>query len=146
MNFKDLKEFIRIAKEEGATELKFEAKDFKASVSFQVSSSTEHALTLAQINSSKTSESPLAEVAGTKENLYEVKSPFVGTFYACSAPGKPPYVNVGDRVTPGKTMCILEAMKIMNEIEADIAGEIVEICVDNESLVEYGQTLFKIRP
>ena len=69
----------------------------------------------------------------------------MGTFYASPAPDKGAYVKVGDKVSKGQTLCILEAMKIMNEIESDANGEIVEICVENESLVEYGQTLFKVR-
>ena len=78
-------------------------------------------------------------------NIHVVKSPFVGTFYGSPAPGKPMYVKVGDKVKVGQPLCILEAMKIMNEIDADMAGEIVEVCVETESLVEYGQPLFKIK-
>jgi acetyl-CoA carboxylase biotin carboxyl carrier protein len=77
--------------------------------------------------------------------VHDITSPFVGTFYSQPAPGKPAYVKVGDKVSKGQTLCILEAMKIMNEIEADISGEVVELCVDNENLVEFGQPLFKIR-
>ena len=75
-----------------------------------------------------------------------VCSPFVGTFYSAPGPGKPLYAQVGDKVKTGQALCVLEAMKIMNEIDSDINGEIVEICVENESLVEFGQPLFKIKP
>ena len=78
-------------------------------------------------------------------NYHVIKSPFVGTFYSSPAPDKPSFVNVGDKVSKGQTLCILEAMKIMNEIESDITGEIVEVCVENESLVEFGQELYKIK-
>ena len=70
----------------------------------------------------------------------------VGTFYASSSPGAAPYVQVGDRVNEGDTLCIIEAMKLMNEIEADASGVISEICVANGEPVEYGSPLFKIKP
>jgi len=73
-----------------------------------------------------------------------VESPMVGTFYRAPAPDAPPYVEVGDRVEKGQTLCILEAMKLMNELEAEVAGEIREICVQNAEPVEYGQVLFRI--
>lgn len=74
-----------------------------------------------------------------------INSPMVGTFYASSAPDKPAYVKVGDRVKKGQVVCIVEAMKLMNEIESDVDGEIVEILVNNEDMVEYGQPMFVIR-
>ena len=85
------------------------------------------------------------ETAGeAAEELFEVESPMVGTFYRAPAPDAPPYVEVGDRVSKGQTLCILEAMKLMNELEAEVAGEIREICVQNAEPVEYGQVLFRI--
>ena len=80
------------------------------------------------------------------ENLHIVKSPIVGTFYASPNPDAPAYVKVGDRVTAGQVLCIIEAMKLMNEIEADIAGEIVKVLATNAQPVEYGEGLFAIRP
>ncbi|MBP3801705.1 MAG: acetyl-CoA carboxylase biotin carboxyl carrier protein [Clostridia bacterium] len=79
------------------------------------------------------------------ENFKVVKSPMVGTFYASSAPDKDPFVKVGDKVKKGQVLCIVEAMKLMNEIESEFDGEIVEICVENEEVVEYGKPLFKIK-
>ncbi|GAA0745494.1 acetyl-CoA carboxylase biotin carboxyl carrier protein [Clostridium oceanicum] len=79
------------------------------------------------------------------ENLTSVKSPIVGTFYESPGAGKDPYVKVGDKVKKGDVLCIVEAMKVMNEIEAETDGEIAEISVKNEDMVEYGQELFKIR-
>jgi acetyl-CoA carboxylase biotin carboxyl carrier protein len=79
-------------------------------------------------------------------NLVAVKSPMIGTFYRASAPDAPAYVEVGDTVKPGTVLCIVEAMKLMNEIEAESSGKIVEILVDNESPVEYGQEMFLIEP
>ena len=74
-----------------------------------------------------------------------VKAPMVGVFYAASSPEEEPYVTVGSKVKKGDVLCIIEAMKLMNEITADCDGEIAEICAENEQVVEYGQTLFVIR-
>jgi acetyl-CoA carboxylase biotin carboxyl carrier protein len=79
-------------------------------------------------------------------SLHMVRSPVVGTFYRAPAPGEEPYVKVGDRVGAGQTLCIVEAMKLMNEIPADVSGEVVEILVENARGVEYDQPLFRIRP
>jgi acetyl-CoA carboxylase biotin carboxyl carrier protein len=79
-------------------------------------------------------------------NLIEVKSPMVGTFYRAPAPDAPPYVEVGTRVSKGQTLCILEAMKLMNELECEVDGVIREILVENAEPVEYGQVLFRIEP
>ena len=76
----------------------------------------------------------------------EIKSPMVGTFYRAPAPDARPYVEVGDRVKAGQTVCIVEAMKLMNEIQADVAGTVTEIRVENGQPVEYGQTLFTLKP
>jgi acetyl-CoA carboxylase biotin carboxyl carrier protein len=79
-------------------------------------------------------------------HLLEIKSPMVGTYYSAPEPGAPPYVKVGSRVTVGQVVCIIEAMKIMNEIEAEIAGVIREVCVENAQPVEFGQVLFRVDP
>ena len=80
-----------------------------------------------------------------EENYKVVKSPMGGTFYASSSPDKDPYVKVGDKIHKGQVLCIVEAMKLMNEIESEFDGEIVEVCVKNEDVVEYGTPLFKIK-
>jgi acetyl-CoA carboxylase biotin carboxyl carrier protein len=79
-----------------------------------------------------------------KENQYEIKSPIVGTFYQASSPDAEPFVKVGDQVKAGSVLCIVEAMKLMNEIESDVNGRVVKILVDNASPVEYNQPLFLI--
>src|SRR6185503_19560274 len=79
-------------------------------------------------------------------HLKEIKSPMVGTFYKSPEPGADPYVKTGTRVSPGQTVCIIEAMKIMNEIEAEIAGVVREILVDDAQPVEFGQVLFRVDP
>jgi len=88
-------------------------------------------------------EAPQAEPAS---HLIDVPSPMVGTFYRAPAPDAPPYVDVGSTVAPGETLCIIEAMKLMNELECELAGRVAEICVDNGEPVEYGQVLFRIDP
>ncbi len=84
--------------------------------------------------------------APADSKLVAVESPMVGTFYRAPAPDAPAYVEVGDRVQKGQTLCILEAMKLMNELEAEVAGTVREICIGNGEPVEYGQVLFRIDP
>jgi acetyl-CoA carboxylase biotin carboxyl carrier protein len=87
-----------------------------------------------------------AAAAPAAGNLVEVKSPMVGTFYRSPAPEAPSYVEAGSRVAKGQTLCILEAMKLMNELPAEVSGTVREICVENGEPVEYGQVLFRIEP
>lgn len=84
--------------------------------------------------------------AAVEEELHQVKSPIVGTFYESPAPGALPFVKPGDQVAAGQVLCIIEAMKLMNEIESDASGEVVKVLVNNGQPVEYGQALFAIRP
>ncbi len=86
------------------------------------------------------------EPAQSSEELHEIKSPIVGTFYRAPAPGEAPFVEVGDHVNPGDVLCIVEAMKVMNQIKSDISGTIAEILPKNGEPVEYGQVLFRIKP
>ncbi|MEB3301454.1 MAG: acetyl-CoA carboxylase biotin carboxyl carrier protein [Cyanobacteriota bacterium] len=88
---------------------------------------------------------PPAAVA-SRSDLQAITAPMVGTFYRSPAPGEPPFVELGTRIKPGQTVCILEAMKLMNELEADVAGEVVEILVESGTPVEFGQVLMRIRP
>jgi acetyl-CoA carboxylase biotin carboxyl carrier protein len=83
--------------------------------------------------------------AADEKTLY-VKSPIVGTYYECPSPGAPPFVAVGDRVSPGQVLCIIESMKLMNEIESDVSGIVAARLVENGRPVEYGESLFAIRP
>jgi acetyl-CoA carboxylase biotin carboxyl carrier protein len=139
-----VKSFIKLAKEEGCSELNYEAKDVKIAVKFNggVAAPIMHQPIQPMVHATEVT-APKAQA--TKSSYHEVKSPFVGTFYASPTPNDPVFVKVGDRVKKGQVLCILEAMKIMNEIEADASGELVEICLDNESLVEFGQVLFRIK-
>lgn len=87
----------------------------------------------------------VSEAAVDSANVKVINSPIVGTFYTSAGPGKDNFVNVGSKVKKGQTLCIIEAMKLMNEIDSEVSGEVVEILADNEQMVEYGQPLFKIR-
>lgn len=87
---------------------------------------------------------PAAEVAGKK--TLEIKSPMIGTFYRSSSPDTPPFVSVGDKITKGQTVCIIEAMKLFNEIESEVSGTIVKVMVENATPVEYDQVLFVVEP
>ncbi len=86
------------------------------------------------------------EPSPERAGLHAVRSPLVGTFYRAPAPGEDAYVEVGDRVKAGQTLCIVEAMKLMNEIPADVSGEVVEVLAENTAGVEYDQPLFYLRP
>lgn len=86
------------------------------------------------------------EAVSQEEKLAEIKSPLVGTFYAQPSPDSEPYVELGSRVEPDTVVCIIEAMKVMNEIKAEMSGVIVDVVAANGSAVEYGQVLFKVRP
>lgn len=88
----------------------------------------------------------LAEVVPETNGLHAVRSPLVGTFYRAPAPGEESYVEVGDTVKAGQVLCIVEAMKMMNEIVADVSGEVVEVLAENSVGVEYDQPLFRLRP
>ena len=91
-------------------------------------------------------EAPPARPEPVKESLLEVKSPMVGTFYAASEPGAKPYVSIGSRIEKGQVLCIIEAMKIMNEIESEFSGVVREVAVQDAHPVEYGQVLFRVDP
>ena len=125
-----------------------------ASPAAVVASSANHAPPAAQVTSQDRPAAPapptLAQPGAPESpppaNLLEVTSPMVGTFYRSPSPEAPPYVEVGSRVVKGQTLCILEAMKLMNELESEVQGTVREICVENSEPVEYGQVLFRIEP
>ncbi len=105
-------------------------------VETQVQAETQKPLSLGDVTQTKTEDA----------NLHKIVSPMVGTFYASPNPESGPYVKVGDKVKPDQIVCIVEAMKLFNEIEAEVSGEIVEILVEDGQLVEYGQPLFLVKP
>ena len=97
------------------------------------------------VASAEPASAPPASTA-TRSDLLEVTAPMVGTFYRSPAPGEPAFVEVGSRINVGQTVCILEAMKLMNELESEVGGEVVEILVDNGTPVEFGQVLMRVKP
>jgi acetyl-CoA carboxylase biotin carboxyl carrier protein len=125
----------------GASELPLTAPTAPVVASSVVPSAVRPTETAAVVNT------PTASPPSALEQKYvEVSSPMVGTFYRASAPGEAPFIEVGGRIRKGDTVCIIEAMKLMNEIEAEISGQVVEILVQNGEPVEYGQALVRINP
>jgi len=147
MNLKELKEIIDIVtSQEAIEELEIE----KSGVRLRIKRSSNHAspdavapaVTIGAASPAISAASP----AQVDEDLFYIKSPIVGTFYRAASPNSEPFASVGDFVEKGSPVCIIEAMKLMNEIESDAAGEIVSILVENGQPVEYGERLFAIRP
>lgn len=148
MKLDKVKEFVEYAKEAGVSELKYESGEIKISV--KLGGDAPVYMSAPSVSAPSVS-APVAAGAPTtsapsQAGLIEITSPFVGTFYRSSSPDSDPYVKPGDKISKGKAMCIVEAMKIMNEIESEVDGEVVEICVENETYVEFGQVLFRIKP
>jgi acetyl-CoA carboxylase biotin carboxyl carrier protein len=159
MNQKELKELIEFLIEKDIAEFELERGDVKV----RIKRAGEHVVTVAQpavpqvfVHSgpaavpAAASGTPFAapvaaEPAPAEEGLHAVRSPIVGTFYESPSPGSPPFVKPGDMVEAGQVLCIVEAMKLMNEIESDVAGEIVKKLVNNGQPIEYGQELFVVR-
>ncbi|MDH4469115.1 MAG: acetyl-CoA carboxylase biotin carboxyl carrier protein [Bacteriovoracaceae bacterium] len=153
MELDKIKKFLELARKENVAELDYQSNDIKIRVSFKQRSTEIHlpsnnpiSVSDSQRKDQKFSKVDSGPAPAEDLNLILVKAPFVGTYYSSAGPGEPPYIKVGDKVKTGQTLCILEAMKIMNEIECEQSGQIVEICVENENYVEYGQILFKIKP
>lgn len=146
MDFEKLKEFIDIAREAGASQLEYKDGDNKFAVSFPYADAIPSQAAMMPMQAHESQKASATGTSSKDEGLVEITSPFVGTYYSASSPDSPVYAKVGDKVSKGDVLCIVEAMKIMNEIESECAGEVAEICVENESYVEFGQPLFKIRP
>ena len=89
---------------------------------------------------------PPPSVPGSRSDLVEVTAPMVGTFYRAPGPEEPPFVEIGSRISVGQAVCILEAMKLMNELESEVSGEVIEILVENGTPVEFGQVLMRLKP
>jgi acetyl-CoA carboxylase biotin carboxyl carrier protein len=163
MNQKELKELIDFLIEKDISEFELERGDVKVRIKRGGETAAPvitHAVpmaampmvaTPAQASHAPASAAPPASApptpkAAAEEELHTVKSPIVGTFYEAPGPGALPFVKPGDQVAAGQVLCIIEAMKLMNEIEADASGEVVKVLVNNGQPVEYGQPLFAIRP
>ena len=159
MNLKELKELIEFLIEKDIAEFELERGDVKVRIKRggdQILSSVSHTpshpspIGAAPGSSTVPATAALAapspeRVPAAEEKLHSVRSPIVGTFYESPSPGSPPFVKVGDKVEVGQLLCIVEAMKLMNEIESDVQGEIVKKVATNGQPIEYGQELFVIR-
>jgi acetyl-CoA carboxylase biotin carboxyl carrier protein len=162
MNQKELKELIDFLIEKDISEFELERGDVKVRIkrgSDAAAPIMAHAVPMAPMPMAVAAAQPSQSAASTssapaspssapaaEEELHTVKSPIVGTFYEAPGPGALPFVKPGDQVAAGQVLCIIEAMKLMNEIEADASGEVVKVLVNNGQPVEYGQPLFAIRP
>ncbi|AIQ96120.1 Biotin carboxyl carrier protein of acetyl-CoA carboxylase [Prochlorococcus sp. MIT 0801] len=102
--------------------------------------------TQSKIDASPVQSTPPPSVPGSRSDLVEVTAPMVGTFYRAPGPEEPPFVEIGSRITVGQAVCILEAMKLMNELESEVSGEVIEILVENGTPVEFGQVLMRLKP
>ncbi|HBT47175.1 MAG TPA: acetyl-CoA carboxylase biotin carboxyl carrier protein [Peptococcaceae bacterium] len=143
MDLKEITQLIKALEETGVTELNLESEGVKVSIK----RGTVGYQPVAEVGPPPAQEPapvPLKEDEGTAAEVIEVRAPMVGTFYRAPAPDAPPFVEIGTRVKPGQTLCIIEAMKLMNEITADAPGRVIEILVENGQPVEYGQILFRL--
>ncbi len=165
MDIKEIQELIKFVSKSGVSEVELESKGFKITiktppykrggqpeVQIVQAAAPQPAAAPASVPV-QAAPQPAAEPAPAKAEApadntkyEEVKSPMIGTFYRSSSPEKPPFVGVGDEVKKGDTICIIEAMKLFNEIEAEISGKIVKVLVDDSTPVEYDQPLFLIEP
>ena len=163
MNQKELKELIDFLIEKDISEFELERGDVKVRIKRGADQAApvithtmasmpmaappvQHASPAPAPPSAAQPSAPPPPPAAAEEELHTVKSPIVGTFYEAPAPGSLPFVKIGDQVAAGQVLCIIEAMKLMNEIESDASGEIVKLLVNNGQPVEYGQPLFAVRP
>ena len=152
MNFKEIKELIDILDQSSLTEINIENKGSKITlkkekevITQQVTAASVQPVTQAQSVPSPAREGEATDAPAVSDNLKTINAPMVGTFYKAPSPEESPYVKVGDKVTADSTVCILEAMKLFNEIQAEVSGEIVEVLVEDGQMVEYGQALFKVK-
>ena len=99
-----------------------------------------------KIDSSPVPSTPPPSVPGSRSDFVEVTAPMVGTFYRAPGPEEPPFVEIGSKISVGQAVCILEAMKLMNELESEVSGEVIEILVENGTPVEFGQALMRLKP
>ena len=141
MELDKLKEFIKFMDDNNLSELEIEEEGKR--IRLKRKSSDDQPVIISQPQAPVT---PKEEVKPAKKDGLEIKSPMVGTFYRASSPGAKPYVKVGDVIKSGDVVCIIEAMKLMNEIKAEIGGKIVQIPVKNGEPLEFGQTLFVVEP
>lgn len=157
MDIKQIQDLIKFVAKSGVNEVSIEEKDFKITIKTSQEPTYVTASIPAQLPVAAPaavqppavpapSPAPGKPAADDTSKYLTVKSPMIGTFYRSSSPDKPSYVNVGDEITAGQVVCIVEAMKLFNEIESEVSGKIVKILVDNAQPVEYDQPLFLVEP
>lgn len=160
MDFKQIQELIKMVNKSNIGEVTIEQKDFKVTVKQKEDKITQVVSAAAPVQAAPVAMpaapvaasapvTPIAEKpkpAASTENLITIKSPMIGTFYRKSSPDKPNLVEVGSEINPGSVVCIIEAMKLFNEIESEIKGRVVKVLVDDASPVEYDQPLFLVEP
>jgi acetyl-CoA carboxylase biotin carboxyl carrier protein len=165
MDFKQIQELIKMINKSNIGEVSIEQKDFKVTIKQKEENITQ--VLSAQMPMQPAAYAPQTAIAGSAQqaalpsgppaaekpkssesasNLVTIKSPMIGTFYRKSSPDKPNFVEPGDEVAPGKVVCIIEAMKLFNEIESEISGKVVKVLVEDASPVEYDQPLFLVEP
>ncbi|WMJ74529.1 acetyl-CoA carboxylase biotin carboxyl carrier protein [Cytophagaceae bacterium ABcell3] len=157
MKAKEIQDLIDFISKSGLAEVNIETEQFKIAVKKhneapvraevqQVAAPAPQAPAAPAPSPSPSSKAEPEAPKSSEGNLITIKSPMIGTFYRSSSPDTPPFVNIGDEVKPGKTVCIIEAMKLFNEIESEVSGKIVKVLVENASPVEYDQPLFLVEP
>jgi acetyl-CoA carboxylase biotin carboxyl carrier protein len=154
MKFEEIKELVKLINESNINEMKFEKDGIvlslkkAAEVQHQALPVIQQPVIERQVAPVVAAQAPVIEAElkqSIEENTYVIKAPMVGTFYRSPSPEQPSYVDLGSKIQPNTTVCLLEAMKLFNEIEAEVSGEIIEIHVQAGQLVEFGQPLFTVK-
>lgn len=160
MDIKQIQELIKLINKSNIGEISIEQENFKITIKQKKEASqffnspavqyasqpVQNSLPPASAPAEKDIKSASAEATAKNDNYITIKSPMIGTFYRQAGPGKPLFASVGDEVEPGKVVCIIEAMKLFNEIESEVSGKIVKILVEDASPVEFDQPLFLVEP
>jgi len=156
MDIKQIQDLIRFVSKSGVNEVSIEQNEFKITIKTNQAPTIVNAtmpvgqpvsaMPAAPVATVQTSAPAEAPAAADVSKYITIKSPMIGTFYRSSSPDKPFFVNVGDEISAGSVLCIIEAMKLFNEIESEVSGRIVKVLVDNSSPVEYDQPLFLVEP
>ena len=154
MDFKDIKRLVELVESSTINHLSLDEDGTKIEIKKESVSTTSVVLPqhiqpapVAPVAAAApTPTSPTDSAAPVDDNLTDIKAEMVGTFYQSPTPDSPAFVKVGDRIEKGTVLCVIEAMKLFNEIESEVSGVIKEICVNNEQAIEFGQTLFRISP
>ena len=157
MNIKEIQQLIKFVAKSGVSEVKIESKDLKLSVKTGVSGNmvthsepvminTQPVVQNLPLENTTESVSSQSVDIAEEDHLITIKSPIIGTFYRKSSPDKPNFIEIGDLISEGSVLCVVEAMKLFNEIESEYSGKIIKILVDDSSPVEFDQPLFVIDP